>query len=136
MKDTTRQAIIELKRAKEQNDITCQKIFEICEKNGEAIGITTIRRVFAPGSEDKPNNIRPATINAILHAVLGMDETLTKAENAALGAVVEMNEQALAEKDETIRMLTRELEDARLQLEATKEVIRIAMEAFGTGSVR
>lgn len=131
MKDTTRQAVIELKKAKEQNGISCQRICDICEQNGEAIGITTIRRIFAPGSEDKPNNIRPATLNAILHAVLGTDDTLTKAENAALGAVVEMNEKALAEKDETIKQLTRELEDTRLRLETVTDLFRVAMESLG-----
>ena len=131
MKDTTRQAIIELKRAKEQNGISCQRICDICEENGEAIGITTVRRIFSPGSEDKPNNFRPTTLNAILHAVLGTDNALSKAESAALGAVVEMNGKVLAEKDAIINRLTRELEDARLRLETVTEMFRIAMESLG-----
>lgn len=134
MKETTRQAIIDLKRVKEQNGITCQKIYEICDKNGEAVGITTIRKIFAPGSEDKTNNFRPDTLNAILHAVIGTgNESLSKAENDALKAVIEMNDKLLAEKDETIRTLTRELEDAKLRLEVMNDTIRIAMEALGRG---
>lgn len=134
MKETTRQAIIDLKRVKEQNGITCQKIYEICDKNGEAVGITTIRKIFAPGSEDKTNNFRPDTLNAILHAVLGTsNDTLSKAEDAALKAVIEMNDKLLSEKDETIRRLTRELEDANLKIEVMNDTIRIAMEAFGRG---
>lgn len=134
MKETTRQAIIDLKRVKEQNGITCQKIYEICDKNGEAVGITTIRKIFAPGSEDKTNNFRPDTLNAILHAVLGTsNDTLSKAEDAALKAVIEMNDKLLSEKDETIRKLTRDLEDAKLRLEVMNDTIRIAMEALGRG---
>lgn len=132
MKETTRQAIIDLKRVKDQKDLTCQKIYDICEKNGEAVGLTTIRRIFAPGSEDKTNNFRPDTLNAILHAVIGTgNDTLSKAEDAALKAVIEMNDKILAEKDETIQRLTRELEDTRLRLETVTDMFRLAMESIG-----
>ncbi len=132
MKETTRQAIIDLKRVKEQNELTCQKIYDLCEKNGEAVGLTTIRRIFAPGSEDKTNNFRPDTLNAILHAVIGTgNDSLSKAENDALKAVIEMNDKILAEKDETIQRLTRELEDTRLRLETVTDMFRLAMESIG-----
>lgn len=132
MKETTRQAIIDLKRVKEQNDITCQKIYDLCEKNGEAVGLTTIRRIFAPGSEDKSNNFRPDTLNAILHAVIGTgNDALSKAENDALKAVIEMNDKLLLEKDETIKSLTRELEDTRIRLETVTDMFRLAMESLG-----
>lgn len=134
MKETTRQAIIDLKRVKEQNDLSCQKIYDICERNGEAVGLTTIRRIFAPGSEDKTNNFRADTLNAILHAVIGAGgDPLSKAENDALKAVIEMNDKLIAEKDETIRSLTRQLEDAKLRIDAMSDTIRIAMEAIGRG---
>lgn len=132
MKDTTKQAIIDLKKLKEQKGLTCQKIKDICEKNGEAIGNTTIHRIFAPESENKANDFRPDTLNAILHAVLGTGEdALSKAEDAALKTVIEMNDKALAEKDETIRNLTRELEDTRLRLETITDMFRMAMESIG-----
>ena len=135
MKETTKQAIIDLKRVKEQNNLSCQKIYDICDKNGEAVGITTIRKIFAPGSEDKNNEYRPDTLNAILHAVLGTgNDALSKAENDALKAVIELNDKLLAEKEEAIQRLTRELEDTRLRLDAMNDVIRIAMESFGRGS--
>ena len=134
MKETTRQAIIDLKRVKEQNELSCQKIYEACEKNGEYVGMTTIRRLFASGSEDKTNDFRTDTLNAVLHAVLGTgSDALSKAEDDALKAVIEMNDKLLAEKDETIRRLTRELEDTRLRLEATTDLVRLAMEAIGKG---
>lgn len=132
MKDTTKQAIIDLKKLKEQKGLTCQKIKDICEKNGEAVGSTTIHRIFAPESENKANDFRPDTLNAILHAVLGTGEdALSKAEDAALKTVIEMNDKALAEKDETIRNLTRDLEDTRLRLETVTDMFRLAMESIG-----
>lgn len=135
MKETTRQAIIDLKRVKEQNELTCQQIYDLCEKNGEAVGLTTIRRIFAAGSEDKTNSFRPDTLNAILHAVIGTgNDSLSKAENDALKAVIEMNDKLIAEKDEIIQRLTRELEDYKLRLDAVNDVIRVAMESFGRGS--
>ena len=42
-----------------------------------------------------------------------------------------MNEQALAEKDATIKALTRELEDTRLRLETVTDLFRLAMESLG-----
>jgi hypothetical protein len=42
-----------------------------------------------------------------------------------------MNDKLLAEKDETIRRLIRELEDTRLRLETVTDMIRVAMESFG-----
>ena len=132
MKETTRQAIIDLKRVKDQKDLTCQKIYDICEKNGEAIGLTTIRRIFAPGSEDKNNNFRPDTLNAILHAVLGTgSDALSKAENDALKAVIEMNDKVIAEKDAAIQSLRNELEVMRIRLETTTGLFRLAMESLG-----
>jgi hypothetical protein len=137
LKETTRQAIIDLKRVKEQNELTCQEIYDLCEKNGEAVGLTTIRRIFAAGSEDKTNNFRPDTLNAILHAVIGTgNDALSKAENDALKAVIEMNDKLLAEKDEAINKLTRELEDTRLRLEATTDMFRLAMESLGKSSAQ
>lgn len=135
MKTTTKQAIIDLKRVKEQNGLTCQKIYDICDKNGESVGMTTIRKLFAPGSEDKTNDFHPDTLNAILHAVIGPgSDSLSKAENDALKAVIEMNDKVIAEKDAAIRALTRELEDTRLRLDTTTEMFRIAMESLGRGS--
>ena len=136
MKETTKQAIIDLKRVKEQNNLTCQKIYDICDKNGEAVGMTTIRKIFAPGSEDKPNDFHPDTLNAILHAVIGPgSDSLSKAETDALKAVIEMNDRTISEKDEMIKALTRELEDTRLRLETATEMFRIAMEAIGKSVV-
>ena len=136
MKEATRQAIIDLKRVKEQNDLTCQKIYDICEKNGESVGITTIRKIFAPGSEDKTNNFRPDTLNAILHALIGTgSDSLSKAENDALKAVIEMNDKIISEKDETIQRLTRELEDIRIRLDSVTDLFKLAMESLGRGSV-
>ena len=132
MKESTRQAIIDLKRVKDQKELTCQKIYDICEKNGEAVGLTTIRRIFSPGSEDKTNNFRPDTLNAILHAVLDTgSDALSKAENDALKAVIEMNDKVIAEKDATIQSLRNELDTMRIRLETTTDLFRLAMESLG-----
>ena len=132
MKDTTKQAIIDLKKLKEQKGLTCQKIRELCEQNGESLGTTTIRRIFAPDSENKANDFRPDTLNAILHAVLGSgDDALSKGEGAALKSVIEMNDKILAEKNAEILRLTRELEDANLRIATMADMFRLAMESIG-----
>ena len=137
MKAATRQVILDLKKVKEQEGLTCQMIYDLCDTNGEGISESSIRRVFAPGSEDKAADFRPGTLNAILHAeVRARNMALTSAEDAAMKAVVEMNDRAIAEKDAEIRRLTRELEDAHLRLETMTDMFRLAMESIGKATTR
>ena len=135
MKDTTKQAILDLKKLREQKGLSYEKIRDLCEKNGESIGKSTIQRIFASGSENKANDFRPDTLNAILHAVLGTgDDALSKVQDDALKAVIDVNDRVIAEKDATIERLTKDLEAANLRIETMTEMLRVAMESFGRGS--
>ena len=52
MELTSAQALIrQLKEAKARNEVTYPRIMERLEKNGKFISLTTLRRVFADGSE-------------------------------------------------------------------------------------
>ncbi len=52
MELTSAQALIrQLKEAKARNEVTYPRIMERLEKNGKFVSLTTLRRVFADGSE-------------------------------------------------------------------------------------
>lgn len=85
--------IEKLRKAKEQKGYTYQRIVDESEKLGNAVSLSTVKRVFAPGSD--PAGFNPATLHAIAQ-VLGVDES---AEDGA-----DLQE-ALAARDERIREL-------------------------------
>lgn len=156
MRDATKKVILRLKEVRAQKGLTYQDIVDACESQNESISLSTIKRIFAKGSEDGPD-YRQYTINAIFHAVVGTEEMEFTAaeeaaftdtekeivtENAALKAVVEM-------KDATIDELQRQIEDLKAQRadlecqintlkirhDATVEMFRLAMVSIGKPSL-
>ena len=85
--------IEKLRKAKEQKGYTYQRIVDESEKLGNAVSLSTVKRVFAPCAD--PAGFNPATLHAIAQ-VLGVDES---AEDGA-----DLQE-ALAARDERIREL-------------------------------
>ncbi len=63
--------IEKLRNAKEQKGYTYQRIVDESEKLGNAVSLSTVKRVFAPGAE--PAGFNPATLHAIAQ-VLGVDD--------------------------------------------------------------
>jgi ribosomal protein L29 len=136
--------------------LSYQDIVDACETQGEAISLSTVRRIFAKGSEDGPD-YRTYTINAIFHAVIGTEDLeLTEAEeaaltdpakeaiveNAALKAVVELRDATIEELNRQIKDLNADivelktaLNTANIKLEATIDVFKIAMESLGKSAV-
>lgn len=85
--------IEKLRKAKEQKGYTYQRIVDESEKLGNAVSLSTVKRVFAPGAD--PAGFNPATLHAIAQ-VLGVDESAE--DGADLQA-------ALAARDARIREL-------------------------------
>lgn len=85
--------IEKLRKAKEQKGYTYQRIVDESENLGNAVSLSTVKRVFAPCAD--PAGFNPATLHAIAQ-VLGVDES---AEDGA-----DLQE-ALAARDERIREL-------------------------------
>ena len=63
--------IEKLRKAKEQKGYTYQRIVDESEKLGNAVSLSTVKRVFAPCAD--PAGFNPATLHAIAQ-VLGVDE--------------------------------------------------------------
>ena len=152
MTEATKKTIIRLKEVKAKKKLSCQDIADACEEQGCSVSLSSVKRFFAPGSEDG-HDYRSYTIDAIARAVIGTDEVelsaaeeakLTDtgkeivAENAALKALVELHEKSI----EQLNMVIETLNERRTQLEAEKaemqvrletitDMFRIAMESLG-----
>lgn len=155
MTEATKKVVLRLKEAKEQKQMTCQDIVDLCEAQNEAVSLSTVRRIFAKSSEDGPD-CRPYTINAIFRAVIGTEDVeLTAAEeaaltdtekevfteNAALKAVVEMRDITIADQQQQIETLQQKITELEttistlnIRLDTTTDIIRMAMESLGKGS--
>ena len=155
MRERTRKVILRLKEAREQKSLTYQEIVDICENNNESVSLSSVKRLFAKGSEDR-SDYRRYTLEAIFHAVIGTEDIeLTAAEeaamtdaekevfteNSALKAMLEMERARIESMQQQIDELKREKENLeqaislmQVRLDTTNDVIRLAMESFGKGS--
>lgn len=156
MKEATKKVILKIKEVKQLKGLSNQDILDLCESKGDSVSSSTVRRMMAKGSEDGPD-FRQYSVNAVFRAVVGTDdihltaeeeadlsdvEKETIAENAALKAVIELRDTMIANLEEQIKKqnreiseLQKELHDTATKLESTINVIRIAAESFGKGSL-
>lgn len=152
MRETTKKVILKLKEVRTQKNLTYQDILEACEAQHEAVSLSTIKRIFAKGSEDG-QDYRDYTVNAIFRAIVGTEETeLSKkeeealtdtakevvTENAALKAVVEMHDATIEDLNSQISLLKTEKETLesiikvmQVKLDTTTDLFRLAMESLG-----
>lgn len=104
--------ISKLKKVREENGLSYQKIVELVEKNGEAVSLSTVKRVFEEGSESYGFQYEN-TLKPIADAVLGIYEssdTVTPDEADALKAIIDYKSDRITE--------------LRAQLERTEESYR------------
>ncbi len=155
MREATKKVILRLKEVRNQKGLTYQDIVDACESQNESISLSTVKRIFAKGSEDGPD-YRSYTVNAIFHAVIGTEEmaftaaqeaALTETEkevvteNAALKAVVEMKDASIEDLQRQIAALQEQkaaleasLRTMEIRHEATLDLFRMAMESIGKAS--
>ena len=91
--------ISKLKKVREENGLSYQKIVELVEKNGEAVSLSTVKRVFEEGSESYGFQYEN-TLKPIADAVLGIYEssdTVTPDEADALKAIIDYKSDRIAE---------------------------------------
>lgn len=96
----TQEIIVQLKEIRAEKGYSCQKIFDLVEASGGYVSLTTIKRVFADGSETQ--NFRyNETIKPIVIALLGINDSpleekpisVEEHEIAALKTVISIKEQ-------------------------------------------
>ena len=86
-----RDLIQQMKTVKARDEITYPRIIEMLEKTGHFISMTTLRRVFAEGSEDVNFNYE-TTLLPIAQVLLGLDgdQESTPEESVSLRAVIRL----------------------------------------------
>lgn len=156
MTDAARKVILRLKEARAQKHLSYQDVVEACEASNIPVSLSTIKRIFARGSEDS-GDFRISTVNAVFNAIIGTEDVELSAadeaslsdtekeivtENAALKAVVELRDATIADLQQQLAQLRQDIElrdDAintlQIRLDAVTDLFKLAMESLGRGSV-
>ncbi|MBO5921745.1 MAG: hypothetical protein J6S92_03710 [Oscillospiraceae bacterium] len=116
--------ISKLKKVREENGLSYQKIVELVEKNGEAVSLSTVKRVFEEGSESYGFQYEN-TLKPIADAVLGVYEssdTVTPDEADALKAIIDYKSDRIAELQAQIEQTE---ESYRSRLDFLKDQIAL-----------
>lgn len=128
----TREVVLQLKQVREEKGYSLQKILDMTLEAGGNISMTTVRRVFADGSEDQ--NFRyEDTIQPIAAALLAVEasgsqlETEADAELQALRSLVRLKNviiEELSADAEKVHQRENEIkEDAQKKINYLKEQI-------------
>lgn len=134
--------IRQMKTIKESNEITYPRIIERMEKNGRVVSLTTLRRVFAEGSEANAANFSyENTLMPIAEVLLNVEDVPTPedAPNAqqieALKAVVHCQNEEIARLHELkehlenrISFLLEQIEKKDRRMDEKDEIIRKLMD--------
>lgn len=73
----SQELIIQLKEAKQDKEITYPRLMDLLEKNGKFVSLTTLRRVFADGSERNDSFNYETTLLPIAEVLLNVEDLPT-----------------------------------------------------------
>lgn len=103
--ENKQELIRQLKEAKVKNEITYPRIIERMEKNGKFVSLTTLRRVFADGSEMNANSFNyENTLLPIAEALLNVEDVPTL-ENSPYAKDIEALKSVIHVQNEEIARL-------------------------------
>ena len=100
-----------LKRVRAENGLSISEIVKLCESNGEAVSETTVKKVFADGSEALGFNYE-ITLKPIINALLGGHEET--AETDMMISVAQF-------KEVKIQDLEAKIKDMEAHMQRTEE---------------
>lgn len=133
--------IRQLKEVKAKNEVTYPRIIERIEKNGKFVSLTTIRRVFADGSERNAENFNyETTLLPIAEALLNVEDVPTvespfAAEIDGLKSVIHVQNEEIARLHEMkehlegrITFLLEQIEKKDRRMDEKDEIIRRLMD--------
>lgn len=138
----SQELIKQLKEVKEKNEITYPRILERLEKNGKFVSLTTLRRVFADGSEKSANNFSyENTLLPIAEVLLNAEDVPTPPDSPyakeldALKAVIHVQNEEIARLHEMkehlesrITFLLEQIEKKDRRMDEKDEIIRKLMD--------
>lgn len=133
--------IRQLKEIKEKNEITYPRIMERMEKNGKFVSLTTLRRVFADGSEANAGNFNyESTLLPIAEVLLNVEDVPTAPDSPyakeidGLKAVIHVQNEEIARLHEMkehlearITFLIEQIEKKDRRMDEKDEIIRSLM---------
>ena len=136
------QLIKQLKEVKAKDEITYPRIMERMEKNGKYVSLTTLRRVFADGSEKNANNFNyESTLLPIAEVLLNAEEVPTPISSPdakqidALKAVIHVQNEEIARLhdikehlESRITFLLEQIEKKDRRMDEKDEIIKKLME--------
>ena len=116
--------VSKLKKVREENGLSYQKIVELVEKNGDYVSLSTVKRVFEDGSEAYGFQFEN-TLKPIANAVLGIysdTDIVSASEVDALKSIVAYKSDRITELEARIERI----EDSyRRRLDFLKEQISL-----------
>ena len=135
------QLIKQLKDIKARNEITYPRIMERMEKNGKYVSLTTLRRVFADGSEKNANNFNyESTLLPIAEVLLEAGDVPTPISSPdakqidALKAVIHVQNEEIARLhdikehlENRIAFLLEQIEKKDRRMDEKDEIIKKLM---------
>lgn len=140
----SQELIKQLKEIKESNEITYPRIMERMERNGKVVSLTTLRRVFAVGSEENASNFNyESTLLPIAEALLSVEDLPTPADSPfakeidGLKAVIHCQNEEIARLHEMkehlesrITFLLEQIEKKDRRMDEKDETIRQLMDKY------
>jgi len=137
----SQELIRQLKEIKARNEITYPRIMERMEKNGKYVSLTTLRRVFADGSESNAGNFSyENTLLPIAEALFNVEDLPTQEgpyskEIDGLKAVIHVQNEEIARLhdmkehlESRITFLLEQIEKKDRRMDEKDEIIRQLME--------
>lgn len=138
----SQELIRQLKEIKAKNEITYPRIMERLEKNGKYVSLTTLRRVFADGSELNANSFSyENTLMPIAEVLLNVedmptpDDTPHAKEIDALKAVIHVQNEEIARLHEMkehlenrIDFLLKQIDTKDRRMDEKDEIIKKLMD--------
>lgn len=106
MELTTKQELIkQLKEVKAKNEITYPRILDRMEKNGKFVSLTTLRRVFADGSEMNANSFNyETTLLPIAEALLNAEDVPTSDDSPYATEIQGLKSVIHVQNEEIVRL--------------------------------
>ena len=133
----SQELIRQLKEVKQKNEITYPRIMDRMEKKGKFVSLTTLRRVFADGSETNANSFSyENTLLPIAEALLEPEDVPTEDPQIdALKAVIHVQNEEIARLHEMkehlegrITFLLEQIEKKDRRMDEKDEIIRKLMD--------
>lgn len=112
MTEKNRLLITRLKQVRKEKEYSYQRIVDECERNGDPVSMSAVRRIFMDGSEDM--GFRYSTIRPVAVVVLGLDEVAhneapTPDEADALRTLIAIKDTQIADLHRTLSDKTAEI---------------------------